>query len=57
MNEPPRTLQLVTSEPAGYCDPESGVCHVPAGQPTDRGADREGPPAAAARRDGSNPVR
>ena len=29
MTTPSLPLQVVASEPAGWCDPETGVCHLP----------------------------
>ena len=40
MTAPAIPLQVVASEPAGWCDPETGVCHLredtrPTGTPVD----------------------
>lgn len=29
MTTPSVPLQFAASEPAGWCDPETGVCHLP----------------------------
>jgi hypothetical protein len=57
MSEPARKLQIIATEQAGFCDPESGVCHLPAGQHADDGAQTAGAPATPASRNVSKPVR
>ena len=57
MNEPLRTLQIVGTEPAGFCDPESGVCHLPADQHTDSASPTAAEPDTPPQRSAPTPVR
>lgn len=41
MSDPKRDLEMVTSDPSGWCDPDTGVCIIETGEdePVDEHAD------------------